>query len=324
MIGAEPSPDRVGAVGEETATKSSRRRTVALVGSTVLLVVIAGIVYRTQIASVATHTVGPPEHTYPATLFSGDASPDLHLAAVGDVGYANDEVIETGAAMSGIASSGDPYDALVLLGDNAYPDGDPAVLDRTVSKPFGSVIDSGARLYAVLGNHDVLAGDGGLEQLEYLGMEDRWWSADLGDVLLVGLDSNQPGTAEQLQWLESTLSGSRERWKIVALHHGPFSSGYQGSASGVRDSFTPLFAQYGVQLVLSGHEHDYERTVAIDGVTYIVSGAGAEVRRTGTEEYTAYAAATFHFVDVNVFSDRIYVQAIDHDGRRFDDVVIDP
>ncbi len=108
----------------------------------------------------------------------------------------------------------------------------------------------------------------------------------------------------------------------MLVHAPPHSSGYQGSNQDVRDALSPIFAQHGVQLVLSGHEHDYERSVPIDGVTYVVSGAAAGARRTGTEDYTAYAAATPSFVEVNVFADRLVLRVVDHDARMFDEAVI--
>ena len=63
-------------------------------------------------------------------------------------------------------------------------------------------------------------------------------------------------------------------WTIVVLHHPPYSAGYQGSND--RRRATPSrrsFERYGVQLVLSGHDHDYQRSTPINGVTYVVSGA---------------------------------------------------
>ncbi len=60
----------------------------------------------------------------------------------------------------------------------------------------------------------------------------------------------------------------------------------------------------------------------MNGVTYVVTGAGAGTRRTGSERYTAYSASTPHFVDLNVFPDRLVLRAIDHDLRMFDEAVI--
>jgi 3',5'-cyclic AMP phosphodiesterase CpdA len=128
----------------------------------------------------------------------------------------------------------------------------------------------------------------------------------------------------QLAFLEATLRDATERWRIVAVHAPPYSAGYQGSDLAVRAAFTPLFVEYGVQLVLSGHEHDYQRSQVIDGVTYVVSGAGGRTRGTGEEPFTVTSYAVYHFVDVNVFPDHLLVRAVDQDARVFDEFEILP
>jgi hypothetical protein len=70
-----------------------------------------------------------------------------------------------------------------------------------------------------------------------------------------------------------------------------------------------------VQLVLSGHDHDYQRSVPIDGVTYVVSGGGAGTRRTGSDDFTAVSWSWHHFLDICVFDDRLELRAINQDGR---------
>ena len=82
--------------------------------------------------------------------------PSLRLAVVGDVGTGDGYEWATAGLVAEAASAG-PFDGLILLGDNAYPDGDPERLADTVFDPFGPVIDAGAALLAVLGNHDVYA-----------------------------------------------------------------------------------------------------------------------------------------------------------------------
>jgi 3',5'-cyclic AMP phosphodiesterase CpdA len=261
--------------------------------------------------------VGPPETKWEFVPYPADAEPDLRLAVVGDVGDGGDLEWRLASTMY-VAGRSDPFDVLMLLGDNVYPYGDPARLEEYVFQPFAAVLDSGAALYSITGNHDALADDGGLTQQLALGMPGFWWTDRIGDVLLVGVDSNQVENPEQLAFLETTLAGSDAPWKIVAVHHPPYSAGYQGSSHDVRDTFGPLFELHGVQLVLSGHDHDYQRTEEINGVTYLVSGGGAGTRRTGNRSYTAYSTSTMNFADLNVFADRIEIRAIDHELMVFD------
>ena len=109
-------------------------------------------------------------------MFTGPL-PAARLAFAGDVGHAGPQLDATGAAIAQLGVA-DPYDALVLLGDHAYPRGDPKTLARTVFGPFGAVLDQGTELLAVLGNHDVLDGHAAA-QLDALGMTARWWARDV-------------------------------------------------------------------------------------------------------------------------------------------------
>ncbi|HET6954549.1 MAG TPA: metallophosphoesterase [Acidimicrobiales bacterium] len=286
-----------------------------------LAVLAVGLVYRDQIGRYATHWKGSPTHTVAWAPFPPADPLLLHLAVAGDVGDSGPRIRATGRAVARIDRV-QPFDGLVLLGDNVYPSGDPAGLGDSVFGPFAEVLDH-APLFAVLGNHDVKNGNAP-GQVAALGMGGRWWSHDFGDVLLVGLDSNSVGDAGQRAWLEDTLAASTETWRIVVLHHPPYSAGYQGSSLAVRRAFAPLFERYGVQLVLSGHDHDYQRSKPINGVTYIVSGAAAGSRRTGEDAFTAASFSWHHFTEVAVFADHLVVRAVNQDRRVADEAVIGP
>jgi 3',5'-cyclic AMP phosphodiesterase CpdA len=272
-----------------------------------------------QVRSYVTHWGGSPTHTTPLQPYAAGSEPELRLAVVGDIGHPGGRERATAAAITE-AGRLRPYDALVLLGDNVYPRGDPAGLDDTVFEPFAEVLRDGARLWPILGNHDVMDGNAAANVVA-LGMPGRWYAEELDDLLYVALDSNDLN-GRQLAWLDRVLAGSDARWKIVALHHPPYSAGYQGSDLEARRLVSPILERHGVQLVLSGHEHDYERSRPIGGVTYVVSGAGSETRRTGREWFTAEAWSWHHFVDVSVHADRLVVRAVNQDVRVFDEVTI--
>jgi 3',5'-cyclic AMP phosphodiesterase CpdA len=270
--------------------------------------------FRRQTVSIATHWKGPPKDVEAYRPLE-PAAP-LRIAVIGDAGDSGKRLSANAAAMAEVDSI-QPFDDLLLLGDNVYPDGDPARLGATVFEPFAPLLDRGVGLLAVLGNHDVI-GDHGDDQMAALGMEGRWWSRRLGDVLLVGLDSNRVDDPEQRAWLEETLAATDAPWRIVAVHHPPYSAGYQGSNERVRRVFGPLFERYGVQLVLSGHDHDYQRSHPIRGVTYVVAGAGSGTRRTGEAEFTANSFAWLHFVEVSVWPDRLVLRPVGGDPRRLE------
>jgi hypothetical protein len=293
--------------------RSRWRWLAAAAGALLVAALVVAVPYRRQIWSYLTHWKGSPTSTEPYQQFPPDDRPDLRVAVAGDVGDSGHRIEATGAAVARLEGD-DPWDALLLLGDNVYPAGDPDGLEDTVFGPFGPVLDSGAELLAILGNHDV-KGDRIDEMVERLGMPGRWWSRTMGDVLLVGLDSNQPENREQRAWLDGVLGASDARWKVVALHHPPYSAGYQGSSTDARDAFVPLFERHGVQLVLSGHEHDYQRSEVLNGVTYVVSGGASGTRRTGEADFTAESFSWHHFVELDVFPDRLVGRAVNQDAR---------
>jgi 3',5'-cyclic AMP phosphodiesterase CpdA len=213
------------------------------------------------------------------------------------------------------------FDALLLLGDNVYPDGDPALVERVVLEPFQALLDDGVPLLAVLGNHDVGRGEGDLVAAR-LGMPARWYEAVLGPVHLLALDSTQVGSRAQRRWLAAALARSPGRFRIVALHHPPWSAGWHGSSRDVRRAWSGLFRRHDVDLVLAGHEHDYQRSRPIRGVTYVISGAATHLRPTGRRRFTAAAHAAHHFVDLAVHRDRLVLRAVGHGGVELDRVVI--
>ena len=108
------------------------------------------------------------------------------------------------------------------------------------------------------------------------------------------------------------------------VHHPPYSAVYQGSNEDARRVFVPLFERYGVQLVLSGHDHDYQRSEVINGVTYVVTGAAAGTRRTGEADFTAVSFSWHHFVEVAIWNDRLVLRAVNQDLRVADEAVIPP
>ena len=247
--------------------------------------------------------------------------PIARIAIAGDTGTGDAAEAATAERIISESRSG-PYDALILLGDLVYPDGDAARVDRTVTEPFAPLVDSGTELLPVLGNHDYESGEQG-QILTELGRTSSWYTAAIGAVRVLVVDSNQIRD-DQTQWLRAALAEPQPlgTWTLVAMHHPAYSAGMHGSDATVQKAWVPLFAEAGVDLVLAGHDHDYQRSTPQDGVTYIVSGAGAKLRATGHEDFTAVSASTLHYVDLLVYDDRLVGRAIDQSGRLVDTFTI--
>src|SRR5690606_4874832 len=97
--------------------------------------------------------------------------------------------------------------------------------------------------------------------------------------------------------------------------HPPFSSGRHGSTPLAQEQLVPVLERHRVDLVLAGHDHDYERTHPIGGVTYVVSGGGCKRRMVGRSSFTAVSASILQFVLVEVRGDRLTGTCIEPSGR---------
>lgn len=81
----------------------------------------------------------------------------------------------------------------------------------------------------------------------------------------------------QTLWLDRELKKSTEDWNLVIMHRPPFET--NGTLNNIGNAFMPIFTKYKVPLVFTGHTHIYERTIPINGTTYITTG------RSGTKTY---------------------------------------
>ncbi|WP_380169001.1 metallophosphoesterase family protein [Jannaschia sp. R86511] len=302
-----------------------RPRTVLLGLAAAAAVALAGVVATVAPGSPLPAALGRAERP---SVSSGEAvpavldDPVVRIAVAGDTGTGEPAEALTAESMAA-QSQADPYDALVLLGDLVYPDGDSALVKDVVLDPFAPVLRQGAELVPVLGNHDYQSGEQG-QIMTALGRDAPWYEAQVGPVRILVLDSSRVDDPDQTRWLRDALAAPQPSgtWTLAAMHHPAYSAGQHGSDMAVRAAWAPLFADHDVPLVLAGHDHDYQRSLPQDGVTYVVSGAGAKLRPAGREDFTAVSASTLHYVDLLVFDDRLEGRAVDQSGRLVDTFTI--
>jgi hypothetical protein len=158
----------------------------------------------------------------------------------------------------------------------------------------------------------------------------RWYSFDYGNAHIVSLEidgyAHFGTTSEQYAWLEADLAANTRPWLIVYLHIPPYSSLLEDDALlAVRNSLTPLFRKYGVDVVFAGHHHDYQRRV-VDGVTYIVTGGGGAEIYTITKPDPALQAYAnqHHFIWLTMDGDSLTAKVISVDGQELDQFTLHP
>lgn len=232
------------------------------------------------------------------------------LAAFGDSG----EVSSLQARVIASAVKAGPYDALLLMGDNIYPRGEMEKLESVFNRPFAPLLKSKPQVWMVLGNHDIMI-DNGVAQLKAFGLQ-RWSRETLGALELFRLDSNALGK-EQMAWLEGALKSSKAKFKVLTMHHPVYSSGLHGNRSDLALKLEPLLKKYGVRVVMTGHDHNYER-LEVGGVHYIVSGNSSSIRRVGRQAGTKSVARAGGFLKLTVSDKVLKVEQIDTSGATFD------
>ncbi len=177
-------------------------------------------------------------------------------------------------------------------------------------------------LFPSLGNHD--ANDKRYFDAFVLPGNERWYAFDWGNarIICLQIDAIVPfGTqSEQVLWLESTLAANTQEWVIVVFHIPPYDALPEDSMGyAVRVNVVPLLERYGVDLVVSGHNHNYQRSL-VNGITYIVTGgAGGElVYIDGPDPDTEAYYNGHHFVEFTIHGSSLTGTAITTDGNVVD------
>jgi acid phosphatase len=256
----------------------------------------------------------------PPVVRTTAAQPRLRFVAVADTGTGDRNQTDVAAVMSRYYAQ-NPYALVILAGDNIYTNGEIGKIGAVFEQPYAALLRQGVVFRACLGNHDIRT-DNGDSQIRYANfhMPARYYTFRANSVQFFALDTNHNANwGAQIAWLERELAQSDAPWKIVFGHHPLYSSGHYGNDHALIAALTPLFKKYGVQLYLNGHEHSYERTKALDGTTYLITGiGGAQLRPVGQSEWTEFAVSRYGFSALEVFDDRIEIQAIGTDGLVFD------
>ena len=220
-------------------------------------------------------------------------------------------------------------------------------LDRSLFDPYRETM-ARTCLYPSRGNHDLWFTWGDVFFVpgqEFGGDSVSYYAFDWAAAHFIVVDTNKSlrPENEHMAWLKSALESARaggQTWLILLFHEPPFNAGrhYAGSKR-VHDALVPLFDEYQVDLVLSGHDHNYQRSYPIRegvirgawqspnfveprGTLYVVSGGGGQIiyeRRNDVHApFNHVFLETFHLLDIEIFPTELTLRALGPDGAELD------
>ncbi len=225
-------------------------------------------------------------------------------------------------------------DFWLILGDNAYPDGTDSDYQKAIFEVYPKTLAT-SPLWPALGNHDGKSANSITQSGVYYDIftlptraqaggvasgTEAYYSFDYANAHFVCLDSHDSArTADgaMMQWLKADLAATQRDWIVAFFHHPTYTKGTHdsdkdsdsaGRMNDMRAIFLPVLEQGGVDLILTGHSHVYERSWLMDGhygksptfdaaqhVKQKVSG-----RADGDGVYRKPRARTPHFGDINI------------------------
>ncbi|MCL4396399.1 MAG: metallophosphoesterase [Chloroflexi bacterium] len=211
-----------------------------------------------------------------------NAAAHVRFAVIGDYGQASQAELDVANQVKGWTP-----DLIITTGDNNYPSGASSTIDQNIGQyyhdyiyPYSGGYGQAAvenRFLPALGNHDWYSA-GAAPYLDYFALpgNERYYGFMRWPVQFFAVDSDasEPDgntvASRQAEWLHSRLNTSCAPWKIVYMHHAPYSS---GAVHGSTAALQWPYAAWSATAVLAGHEHTYERIVS-DGIPYFVNGLG--------------------------------------------------
>jgi PKD repeat protein len=247
---------------------------------------VADTVYYYSIGT-ATTTLAGGDSSYFFLTFppSGTAKP-TRVWVLGDSGTANANARAVRDAY-GFFTGATHTDLWLMLGDNAYNTGTDAEYQNAVFNTYPLMLRKSV-LWPTLGNHDGVTADSATQTGPYYAIftlprqgeaggvasgTEAYYSFDYGNIHFICLESfetNRSAGGAMMTWLQADVLATSQDWIIAFWHHPPYSKGSHNSDTEVeliqmRENALPILEAGGVDLVLTGHSHSYERSYFLDG-----------------------------------------------------------
>lgn len=218
---------------------------------------------------------------------------------------------------------------VATVGDNVYPLG----REKDWAERFDPQYDR-LRMFTqwqpALGNHDYYSGNLTPYFNRFPQLQGRaYYTWSLGPAQFFVLDTEQrlDGSSAQQAWLAAELAKSTAKYRIIQMHRPIVGTRAGSVGANLEGSLGPLLARYGVQLVLAGHVHGYERTKPVNGTVYVVTGGGGASTYAypgRPPAFTAARVARHHHMQLSFDATRMIVRAVDDKGATMDTTSIAP
>ena len=301
----------------------------------------AGVTYQYQVVLSGQIVASDPAQYSFRTPTAGNFS----FLVLGDSG--NDSAEQT--SLIQLMNAEPNISKFVHVGDLAYPTGTFAEVEQSYYGQNAALM-SRIPFFATAGNHEYLTNSGApylagqatpVSGVPAVDMS-RYYSHDWGDVHFTSIDSNllpnAAASARMLTWLAADLAATQKYWKIVFLHHPPYPTGYHLGdpiCALVEQNVNPIVEKYGVQLVLSGHEHGYERSwplvagqtvpASVPSTTYVISGGGGgDLETVGSLPQCALSIQAYNYLRVDLAGASLKITATGLNGTSLDTFTLNP
>ena len=245
-----------------------------------------------SLASACRKTTISPNTTLPVV----EEADSISFAVIGDYGEAGEPARRVAALIESWQA-----DFIITLGDNNYANGALETIPENIiqyyedyiynpSAPAGyqcrgkAYTEQKNRFFPTIGNHDYHPQEEYLPYLSFFCLPDKesYYEFEWGPIHFFTINSGKDGEAtccdsEQTQWLQDRLKKSRRKFQILYFHYPPYSTSHHGSNPNLQWNFS----SWGVDAVMSGHEHVYQRIIrkADPELPYFVNGLGGRESR---------------------------------------------
>ncbi|HYI08018.1 MAG TPA: BACON domain-containing carbohydrate-binding protein [Thermoanaerobaculia bacterium] len=240
--------------------------------------------YYYSVGSSTQTLAGDASHNFVTSSFTGSTDP-MRIWVLGDSGTADYSASSVRDAYLDYTGS-TRTNLWLMLGDNAYDTGTDSEFQAAVFEMYPQMLKQSV-LWPTIGNHDTAQSANPPANLPYFNVftlptsgeaggtasgTEKYYSFDYGNVHFICLDSmtsNRSSSGPMLTWLRNDLESTSQQWVVAFWHHPPYSKGSHDSDQSIflyemRQNAVPILEEYGVDLVLSGHSHSYERSFLID------------------------------------------------------------